>query len=216
MPADVTTALKEKFPQVAERVSADHPAVDVPLVDLVGVLTYLRDGQGFDLLADLTAVDWAEGAAPRFSIVYHLYSTAKPGTYVRVVAPCAGTEAEPTAPSVVAIWPAANWHERECYDMFGIKFQGHPDLRRILMWDGYPYHPLRKEFPLAGIETDLPVADIAEETGTKVIAAPMMGGPFVASSGEINLTEAEPRAKDESWSDRVARPDQTALRQLKE
>ncbi len=216
MPADVTTALKEKFPQVAERVSADHPAVDVPLADLVGVLTYLRDGQGFDLLADLTAVDWAEGAAPRFSVVYHLYSTANPGTYVRVVSPCAGTEAEPTAPSAVGIWPAANWHERECFDMFGIKFQGHPDLRRILMWDGYPYHPLRKEFPLAGIETDLPVADIAEETGTKVIAAPMMGGPFVASSGEINLTEAEPRAKDESWSDRVARPDQTALRQLKE
>lgn len=216
MPADVTTALKEKFPQVTERPSADHPAVDVPLADLVAVLTYLRDGQGFDLLMDLTAVDWAEGAAPRFSVVYHLYSTAKPGTYVRVVAPCAGTEAEPTAPSAVGIWPAANWHERECYDMFGIKFQGHPDLRRILMWDGYPYHPLRKEFPLAGIETDLPVADIAEETGTRVIAAPMAGGPFVASPGEINLTEAEPRAKDESWSDRVARPDQTALRQMKE
>jgi hypothetical protein len=60
------------------------------------------------------------------------------------------------APSVVSLWPGANWHERECYDMFGIKFEGHPDLRRILMWDGYPYHPLRKEFPLAGIETELP------------------------------------------------------------
>jgi NADH-quinone oxidoreductase subunit C len=84
------------------------------------------------------------------------------------------------------------------------------------MWDGYPYHPLRKEFPLAGIETELPVADIAEETGTKVIAAPMAGGPFVASPGEVNLTEAEPRAKDESWSDRRARPDQSELRQVKE
>jgi NADH-quinone oxidoreductase subunit C len=100
--------------------------------------------------------------------------------------------------------------------MFGIKFEGHPDLRRILMWDGYPYYPLRKEFPLAGIETDLPVADIAEETGTRVIAAPMAGGPFVASPGEVNLTEAEPRAKDESWSDRRPRPDQTELRQVKD
>jgi NADH-quinone oxidoreductase subunit C len=100
--------------------------------------------------------------------------------------------------------------------MFGIKFEGHPDLRRILMWDGYPYFPLRKEFPLAGIETELPVADIAEATGTKVIAAPMAGGPFVATNGEINLTEAEPRAKDESWSDHAARPDQSALRQVKE
>jgi len=216
MSADVTTALKEKFPQVTDRPSADHPAVNVPVDEVVTVLRYLRDEQAFDLLMDLTAVDWSEGAAPRFTVVYHLLSTTRPGTYLRLAAPCAGTEAEPTAPSVVSIWPAADWHERECFDMFGIKFQGHPDLRRILMWDGYPYHPLRKEFPLAGIETDLPVADIAEETGTRVIAAPMAGGPFVASPGEMNLTEAEPRAKDESWSDRGARPDQTSLRQVKD
>lgn len=216
MSADVTTALKEKFPQVTDRPSADHPAVNVPLDEVVGVLRYLRDEHAFDLLMDLTAIDWAEGATPRFTVVYHLLSTTRPGSYIRVAAACSGTEAEPTAPSVVSVWPAADWHERECFDMFGIKFQGHPDLRRILMWDGYPYHPLRKEFPLAGIETDLPVADIAEETGTRVIAAPMAGGPFVASPGEMNLTEAEPRAKDESWSDRGARPDQTSLRQVKD
>ena len=118
--------------------------------------------------------------------------------------------------SLTPLWRGANFLEREIWDLFGIKFIDHPDLRRILMWDGYPYHPLRKEFPLAGIETDLPVADIAEETGTKVIAAPMAGGPFVASPGEVNLTEAEPRAKDESWSDRRARPDQSPLRQVNE
>jgi NADH-quinone oxidoreductase subunit C len=84
------------------------------------------------------------------------------------------------------------------------------------MWDGYPYFPLRKEFPLAGIETPLPDAEVSAETGTKVISAPMAGGPFVASPGEINLTEAEPRAKDESWADRRARPDQEGLRQVKE
>ena len=216
MPADVTTALKEKFPQITGRPSADHPAVNVPLGEVLPVLKYLRDEFAFDLLMDVTAIDWAEGASPRFTVVYHLLSTTHAGSYVRVAANCAGTEAEPTAPSVVSLWPGADWHERECYDMFGIKFEGHPDLRRILMWDGYPYFPLRKEFPLAGIETDLPVADIAEETGTKVIAAPMAGGPFVAAAGEVNLTEAEPRAKDESWSDRRARPDQTELRQVKE
>ena len=216
MPAEATTALKEKFPQVTDRATSDHPAVNVPLGELVAVLQYLRDEQAFDLLMDVTAVDWAEGANPRFTVVYHLLSTTRAGTYIRVAANCGGSDAEPTAPTVVHLWAGANWHERECFDMFGIKFQGHPDLRRILMWDGYPYYPLRKEFPLAGIETDLPVADIAEETGTRVIAAPMAGGPFVASTGEINLTEAEPRAKDESWSDRRARPDQSELRQVKE
>lgn len=216
MSADLTVALKERFPQATDRATSDHPAVTVPLADVVAVLTYLRDEQGFDLLMDITAVDWSEGASPRFTVFYHLLSTTRTGSYLRVAAHCGGTDAEPTAPSVVDLWAGANWHERECFDMFGIKFQGHPDLRRILMWDGYPYHPLRKEFPLAGIETDLPVADIAEETGTRVIAAPMAGGPFVASTGEINLTEAEPRAKDESWSDRRARPDQSELRQVKE
>ena len=216
MPAEATTALKEKFPQITDRPSADHPAFNVPAGDIVAVLRYLRDEFAFDLLMDLTAIDWAQGASPRFTLVYHLMSSASPGNYLRIAAPCSGTEEAPTTPSVVGLWPAADWHERECFDMFGIRFEGHPDLRRILMWDEYPYHPLRKEFPLAGIETELPVADIAEATGTKVVAAPMAGGPFVASTGEVNLTEAEPRAKDESWSDRRARPDQSPLRQVKE
>lgn len=216
MSAEALTALKAKFPQATDRASADHPAVNVPLGDLVAALRFLRDEWAFDLLMDLTAIDWAEGASPRFTVVYHLLSTTRTGSYVRIAANCAGADTAPTAPSVVDVWPGANWHERECFDMFGIQFEGHPDLRRILMWDGYPHYPLRKEFPLAGIETELPVADIQEETGTRVIAAPMMGGPFVASSGEVNLTDAEPRAKDESWSDRAVQPGQTELRQKKD
>ena len=216
MPADVTTALKEKFPQITARPSIDHPAINVPAGDLVAVLLTLRDEFAFDLLMDITAIDWAEGVSPRFTVVYHLLSTTRTGSYVRVATNCVGPDAEPMVPSVVSLWAGANWHERECFDMFGITFSGHPDLRRILMWDGYPYYPLRKEFPLAGIETALPVEDIAEETGAKVIAAPMAGGPFVASAGEINLTEAEPRAKDESWSDRRAMPGHSELRQVKE
>lgn len=203
--ADATTALREKFPQTTLRDSLDHPAVNLPAADLSAALRFLRDECGFDLLADLTAVDWAEGASPRFTVVYHLFSTAG-HEYLRVAADCVN-DLEPAMPSVTALWAGADWHERECYDMFGIRFEGHPDLRRILMWEGYPYHPLRKEFPLAGIETPLPDAEISAETGTKVIAAPMAGGPFVASPGEINLTEAEPRAKDESWNERREKPE---------
>lgn len=215
MPADAATALKQRFPQAVDRPSVDHPAFNVPVADVPAVLRYLRDEEAFDLLMDITAIDASEEVSPRFTVVYHLLSTTKPGTYIRIAADCA-SNTEPTAPSVVSLWPGANWHERECFDMFGITFDGHPDLRRILMWDGYPGFPLRKDFPLAGVETELPMEDIAEETGTKVIAAPMAGGPFVASTGEINLTEAEPRAKDETWSDRRAKPGDSELRQVKE
>jgi NADH-quinone oxidoreductase subunit C len=200
VPPDATAALKEKFPQVSPRASLDHPAVNVPAGDVFAALKYLRDEFAFDLLSDLTAIDWAEGVTPRFTVVYHLYSTTRQA-YLRVATNCPD-DAAPAVPTVYAIWPGANWHEREAFDMFGIQFTGHPDLRRILMWDGYPYHPLRKEFPLAGIETVLPDAEVVAETKTKVIAAPMAGGPFVASPGEVNMTEAEPRAKDESWNER--------------
>ena len=202
---DAITSLKGKFPSVTDRLSSDCPAVNVPTGELISALKSLRDEHAFDLLSDVTAIDWAEGASPRFTAVYHLYSTTSHAA-IRVATSCTGDDAAPTVPSVVPLWPGANWHEREAYDMFGITFEGHPDLRRILMWDGYPYHPLRKEFPLAGIETVLPDSEVAQETKAKVIAAPMMGGPFVASAGEMNLTDAEPRAKDESWSERSAKP----------
>ncbi len=198
-PADIIASLQAKFPQATPRASADHPAVNVAAAEVVAVLQALRDEFGYDMLVDVTAIDWAQGTTPRFTVVWHVLSTAT-ATYLRVAADCI-SEAEPTMPTVTGLWPSADWHEREAYDMFGITFTGHPDLRRILMWEGYPYHPLRKEFPLAGIETELPDLEVVAATGAQVKAAPMMGGPFVASTGEINLTEAEPRAKDESWSE---------------
>jgi NADH-quinone oxidoreductase subunit C len=206
MPATVavTTALQEKFPQLSARASLDHEAINVPPAQTLAVLQALRDEHGFDMLVDVTAIDWSEGHSPRFTVVYHVFSTAQHG-YVRVATDCAD-DAAPSVPSACGLWAAANWHERETYDMFGIRFEGHPDLRRILMWDEYPHFPLRKEFPLAGIETPLPDAEVAAETGAKLIAAPMAGGPFVATSGEINLTEAEPSAKDESWTERREKP----------
>jgi NADH-quinone oxidoreductase subunit C len=203
--ADATTALKEKFPQVAARASLDWPAYNVPAAEVLAVLKYLRDEFAYDMLVDVTAIDAGVGKSPRFTVVWHLLSTTG-HTYVRIAADCPD-DAEPAMASATALWPAANWHERETYDMFGITFSGHPDLRRILMWDGYPYFPLRKEFPLAGIETVLPDVEVAAETKAKVKSAPMMGGPFVASSGEIGLGEAEPKAKDESWTERREKPE---------
>jgi NADH-quinone oxidoreductase subunit C len=133
-----------------------------------------------------------------------VYSTTGHG-YVRLAAACLNDE-KPLAPSVVSLWATANWHEREAYDLLGIVFENHPDLRRILMWDGYPYHPLRKDFPLAGIQTPLPDLEVGEITGASVKPAPMAGGPFVSSPGEMNLTDAEPSAKDESWNERSEKP----------
>jgi NADH-quinone oxidoreductase subunit C len=205
MSAETVAALKAKFPSITDRASLDHPAVNAPAADAAGVLRVLKEEHGYDMLSDVTAVDWAQGTTPRFTVVYHLFSTSGHG-YFRVATACT-RDADPEVPSATTLWPAANWHEREVYDMFGIRFSGHPDLRRILMWEGYPHFPLRKEFPLAGIETPLPDADVAAETGASLKPAPMAGGPFVASPGEINMTEAEPRAKDESWNERSQKPD---------
>ena len=112
------------------------------------VCAFLRDTPGcqFDYLSDLTAVDWPARAEKRFDVVASLYST-KLRHRVRVKARLAEGEA---VPSVTGVWPAANWLEREVYDMFGVTFTGHPDLRRILMpldWQG---HPQRKDYPLEG------------------------------------------------------------------
>ncbi len=202
--ADVTAALQAKFPAATPRPSGDHPALNLPIVEVVAALKYLRDEFAYDFLVDVTAIDNGVEATPRFTTVWHVYSTAGHG-YVRIAADCASDE-NPVAPTVSHIWPTANWHERETYDLLGVKFEKHPDLRRILMWDGYPYHPLRKDFPLAGIQTPLPDLEVSELTGATVKPAPMAGGPFVASPGEMNMTDAEPRAKDESWNERREKP----------
>ncbi len=196
-------SLQEKFPQITGRPSGDWPAYNVPADQVLAVLQHLRDREGFDLLADVTAIDWSASQSPRFTVVWHLLSTAR-HAYVRIAANCRD-DAKPAMATATGLWPAANWHEREAFDMFGITFPGHPDLRRILMWDGYPYFPLRKEFPLAGLETELPDADVAAETAAKVQSAPYMGGPFVAASAPT-LEAAEPRAKDQSWTEEEEKP----------
>ena len=104
----------------------------------------LRDEPGFEFnfLTDLTAVDWLE-RKPSYDVVYHLNSLTL-GHRLRVK--ISVDAAEPWVPSVVGNWGAADWLERECFDMFGIDFRGHPDLRRILMYDSFEGHPLRKDY----------------------------------------------------------------------
>ena len=199
---DLAAALQARFPRLTVRPSADVPAFDIPASEVLALLAHLRDACGFDVLADLTAVDWAAGVSPRFTVVYHLLSTAR-AEYVRIASDCPDNE-EPAMPTATGLWAGADWHERECYDLMGVKFTGHPDLRRILMWDGYPYHPLRKEFPLAGLPTELPDEEIAEVSGVKVQPAPMAGGPFVAQPDGTVRTAAdrEPRALVQSWNEK--------------
>ena len=152
--------------------------------DLREVAKYCRDELSFDYLLDISSVDNA-GQEPRFEVVYELYSLTL-AVHLRLKLNV--SEAVSAVDTVSDIWPTANWHEREVYDMMGIKFNGHPDLRRILMWEGYPFFPLRKEFPLEGLPSDMP--DVAFSQ-----AAPMEGGPFVTVPTTATTKDREPRAR---------------------
>jgi NADH-quinone oxidoreductase subunit C len=152
--------------------------------DLREVAQFCRDDLSFDYLIDITSID-NFGEDPRFEIVYELYSMTL-AVHLRLKLRLSEDDAK--VDTVSDIWPTANWHEREIYDMMGIGFKGHPDLRRILMWDGYPYFPLRKEFPLAGKVSEMP--DVAFTS-----AAPLEGGPFVTLPSTATSKDREPRAR---------------------
>jgi NADH-quinone oxidoreductase subunit C len=152
--------------------------------DLREIAKFCRDDLSFDYLIDISSVD-NSGQEPRFDVVYELYSLTL-AIYLRLKVPV--TEQVGAVDTVSDIWPTANWHEREIYDMMGIKFNGHPDLRRILMWDGYPFFPLRKEFPLEGLPSEMPDVAFTE-------AAPMEGGPFVTVPTTATTKDREPRAR---------------------
>ena len=152
--------------------------------DLRDIAKFCRDDLSFDYLLDITSID-NFGEEPRFEIVYHLYSMPH-AVHLRFKLKL--SEDAGALDTVSDIWPTANWHEREIYDMMGIRFKGHPDLRRILMWDGYPYYPLRKEFPLEGLPSEMPDVAFTE-------AAPMEGGPFVTVPTTATTKDREPRAR---------------------
>ncbi len=201
---DFIKALLSKHAFLNLNHQTDYLTLDCPAEDIVEFAKCLRDEETFDLLVDLTAIDHGTDADERFSVVLHLYSRIH-RNYLRIHSSCGSESESPQFPSLSEIFPAANWHERETYDMFGIIFTDHPNMKRILMWDEYPYFPLRKEFPLAGIETDLPADDVVEVTQAEVEPAPMMGGPFVSAEQGF-MSESEPRAKDESWTEKKEKP----------
>ncbi|WP_353684746.1 NADH-quinone oxidoreductase subunit C [Thermodesulfovibrio sp. 3907-1M] len=146
----IAKLLKEKFANEVIDIKEFRGQVSVTVKreKIKEILRYLKEEQGFNHIQDLCGVDLYP-AEPRFEVVYNLYSICR-RLHLRIKVKI--YEKEPEIESVTELWSGANWHERECFDMFGIRFTGHPDLRRILMpedWDG---HPLRKDYPLRGRE----------------------------------------------------------------
>ena len=146
-------ALQQERPEwVSEIIEAfgEITAV-VPRERIIQVCAYLKTAPDFqfNMLADLCGADRGPEEEPRFEVNYHLFSTTK---YHRMRLKVVLDEDDPHVPTVAGVWRTANWHERETYDLFGVVFDGHPDLRRILLPDDWEGHALRKDFPLRGYE----------------------------------------------------------------
>ena len=157
----VIQVLQERFPGIdfaprplvaTRKVTTDQICVRIPPDRLVEVMTFLRDHERtrFEQLCDLTCVDYLQfpGATDRYGVTYSLLSLTHNH---RLWAKCFVNDPDPEVPTVTGVWPGANWMEREVYDMYGVRFTGHPDLRRILTWDGFKSYPLRKDYPRTGL-----------------------------------------------------------------
>ncbi len=182
--ADVTKLRKTFGVKVLETIlfRGEH-TVQVGLGSLHELLSKCQKELGYEMILDISSLDHF-GDDPRFEMVYEIASLDD-SRHLRIKAKVSEDE---TVPSVTDLWVGADWHEREVWDMMGIPFTGHPNMKRILMWEGYPYFPLRKDFPLAGRPTDMP--DVAF-TGV----APLEGGPFVTSAEGGDVVHREPRAR---------------------
>jgi len=178
--------IKAKFGDLISEPTEFRGEITLKLSDAEQIFDVCRFAKsiGFDYLVDICSVD-NYGNDPRWTVVYHLRATVN-GIEFRLKTDVSEEKSE--LPSVLPVWRTANWHEREIYDLMGIRFSGHPDLRRILMWEGYPYHPLRKDFPLAGKPTDVPGIAFTKVT-------PMEGGPFVTLPSADDSIAREPRVR---------------------
>lgn len=136
--------IKNKFPDFFVDFSSlfGEDVLTIKKEGIVSVLSFLKD-YGFELLLDITAVDYM-GKNPRFEVVYHILSF-KEKRRMRIKVPV--DENEPKVPTITSLWKNADWLEREVWDMYGIIFDGHPNLKRILMYEGFKGHPLRKDYP---------------------------------------------------------------------
>src|SRR3982751_1810675 len=193
-----SNARAEKTAELARQLKAKFEDLISEPVEFRGELTFrVADAErmpeicefakkelGFDYLVDISSID-NYGEDPRFTIVYHLYGY---GHLCQLRLKTDVGEEKAELPTVITVWRTADWHEREIYDMMGVRFRGHPDLRRILMWEGYPYFPLRKDFPLAGKPSELPEVAFSKP-------APLEGGPFVTIAGGNDSIAREPRVR---------------------
>jgi NADH-quinone oxidoreductase subunit C len=180
--------IKAKFGDLISEPAEFRGEITVKLADAEQITTvceFAKGQLGFDYLVDISSVD-NYGDDPRWTVVYHLRGLSN-GNELRIETSV--NEEKSELPSVLPVWRTANWHEREIYDMMGIRFRGHPDLRRILMWEGYPYFPLRKDFPLAGKPSELPGIAFTKP-------APLEGGPFVTVAGGKDAISREPRIRN--------------------
>jgi NADH-quinone oxidoreductase subunit C len=152
-PSPLVTALQQGHPEWISQIIEAHSEVTaiVPREHLVEVCSVLKTGADskFDFLADISGVDRGPEEEPRFEVNYHLFSTTK---HHRLRLKILLNETDVHVPTVTGVWKTANWHERETFDLFGVVFDGHPDLRRILLPDDWQGYALRKDFPLRGYE----------------------------------------------------------------
>jgi NADH-quinone oxidoreductase subunit C len=193
---DAIASLQKQFPgKVGQgKEFRDEQYVEIDREIIRPAAAYLKS-LGYNLLLDISSVDHF-GDEPRYEVVYEFAALGGSNDQAHLRVKLKVSEDDASVDSIVPVYQGANWHEREVYDMMGITFNDHPDLRRILMWPGYPYFPLKKDFPLEGLATDLP----GEEGFSR--RAPMEGGPFVAAPtdqppalGDAPTTTREPRAK---------------------
>ena len=188
MPHSRCRSIAERFAEAIVGAFSDdkHPRVDIQTKYWRRLAETLHDDDqlAFDWVGCLSAVDYV--ADDRVAVVYDLYSTRHDHWFaVKVYM----DRESPRIASVMDLWPAADWHEREAYDMMGVKFTGPPNLTRILMWEGYPHFPLRKDFPLEGKPPAAPDVAFSEP-------APMDGGPFVTVAGGEDTIAREPRSRN--------------------
>jgi NADH-quinone oxidoreductase subunit C len=182
--ADVA-ALKGKFQILGETEFRGETTLRVERSQLLEICGFAKEELGYTYLLDISGVDHF-GEEPRFEVVYELVQFGR-NEHLRLKVRV--SEDDLAVDSVCGVWATADWHEREVFDMYGIRFDGHPDLRRILMWDGYPYFPLRKDFPLAGKSSDVPEVAFTAP-------APLAGGPFVTVPGDGTTEDREPRSRE--------------------
>jgi NADH-quinone oxidoreductase subunit C len=182
------TRLKERFPGAVREVNVFRGDIRVTVAreQIVDILTFLRDDpeMQFNFFSECLGVDYLDpnedtpilGKPHRFEVVYNLYSLQDPrngqGRNARLFIKVGVPEEDPVVPTVTGVYAGANWCEREIYDMFGVRFEGHPDLRRILMSDDWVGHPQRKDYPLGGERVQFPDGKYGPAVGDGLVAHP--------------------------------------------